>query len=204
MSPDADSSAGSRQRHPAVKVPLRFVLTAQVMEQPDGPSYLALGEKKVYRVNVLAVVVDAQNDRTFSVDDGTGKIGVRGFEALPKVAVGDLVLLIARPRAYGSDRYLVPEIVAPTTETWMRVRKKELEGLALPEPAVIEESVLKEEIIERPHEKILAFIRSQDSGAGVAVETIMNETGATEETVQLLLKEGEVFEITPGRYKVLE
>ncbi|MDO8480184.1 MAG: hypothetical protein Q7S65_00030 [Nanoarchaeota archaeon] len=206
MSPDADISAKSRQRHPAVKVPLSFVLSGNYIEEQDSPSYLTLGERKVYRVNVLAVVVDVRDEKQFSVDDGTGKVSVRAFEALPtRVAVGDLVLLIARPRVYNGERYLVPEIAAYTTEPWMRVRKKELEALTIPEAAPIsEESILQEESIETPHEKILAFIRSQDSGQGVAIETIMNETGATEDTVQLLLKEGEVFEISPGRYKVLE
>lgn len=57
-----------------------------------------------------------------------------------------------------------------------------------------------------PVEKVLEIIRTNDQGQGVDIEDIITESGSTdcEKIINSLLAEGDIFEVKPGRVKVLE
>lgn len=95
------------------------------VETPDG--------RKFSRANIIAVVsteptIDMSYE-TFTLDDGTARVPVRIFgQSSVQVELGDVVLVIARPREFNEQIYLVPEIVKKIHDNdWIKLRKLELE-----------------------------------------------------------------------------
>jgi RPA family protein len=147
------------------------------------------------------------------LDDGSGSISARVFgEDLAKLAgvnVGDVVLVIGRPREYGSEKYVLLEIIKKVeNKKWIDVRRLEL---GVKREVIVEEKEeeTKEESIEESvvgesiGDKIIEFVRNNDKGDGVDIQDIVNEF-KDEDEVKNLLIEGELFEVKPGRVKVLE
>ncbi len=71
------------------------------------------------------------------------------------------------------------------------------------EPFVEPEEVIEE---SNPSEQIISIIKKNDPGDGVEFEDInSNFSGEDAEAlVKKLLEQGDVFEVRPGKYKVLE
>jgi hypothetical protein len=57
---------------------------------------------------------------------------------------------------------------------------------------------------KNPFELIVEKIRASDSGTGVQIDELMQIVPDAERYVRTLIEEGEIFEIRPGRLKVLE
>jgi len=57
-----------------------------------------------------------------------------------------------------------------------------------------------------PVEKVIEHIQKLDSGDGADTEEVVSNSGIdnAEDIIENLLKEGEIFEITSGKVKVLE
>lgn len=205
-----------RIRQTAYKLPINAIINSVYVKESEewAPNYIKVGDKKVSRVNIIAFVVSVNEEGNLSlvIDDGTAKISVRGFEQQPNlgVAVGDIVNIIGRPREFGNEKYIVPEIIKKTTQTWMLLRKLETKDFVAAMPAEKEEVIEEAEEIEgtvlSAHEKINHFIREKDTGAGVEIDEIakqLNEPGC-EKIIEGMLKEGDIFENMPGRVKILE
>ncbi len=192
-------------------------------------SYLQHQNGQVGRVNVIGTIVQKQSGSSAVVDDGTSAVHLRAFEdngLLQSLEVGDVVLVIGRPREYGSGRYILPEIVKKVDAGWLRVRNKEVIPSAAAsddrkssDPSIASTEMRNtnvdgnggaagqvEEIMEGPMEKIVAFIKTYDKGEGVDIESIIESriVENVEKHVSLLLRNGDIFEIRPGRVKVLE
>ena len=100
---------------------------------------------------------------------------------------------------------------------WIEVRNLELgkpierveqsvpEGSPPVETASVEEDIVVEDVVseETISDKIIDYIKKQDSGDGVDFDDIANAVGDGD-AIKNLLTEGELFEIRPGRLKVLE
>lgn len=215
------------ERQTAMKVWIQHLTNGEYVENPGWePNYVLYGELKIFRANILGIVVQKSGSKVLHydylvLDDGTGKIMIRAFEnreLLKDFQIGDLVNIIGKPREYGNDVYLIPEIARHVTDAlWIEVRRKELEKLpltrALPaesvQRSVTEEASTvetEEEEIVTPRDKFLAIIRELDQGDGVDVEALLSATRETqpEKLLQNLLLHGDVFEIKPGRIKLLE
>ena len=213
----------------AYKVPIILINNGKYIKEEGDftPNYIELEDKKISRVNIIGVVVSAEENEkgigSIIVDDGTGRIPTRGFEqqTIPKdVSVGDIINIIGRPREFGTEKYIVPEILKKTNEKWMRLRKFEIEkeNFLLPEKKEsVEEEVKTEEAKETNiesneiekltnHEKIIRYIKENDRGKGVETEEILrdNDIMNCEKILEDMLKEGDLFETLPGRVKVLE
>ncbi len=212
-----------QKRQTAYKVRIYDIVNSEYITQEGWqPNYLDINGRKVARINVMGVVVLKAGDDNITIDDGTGKISLRVFEnnkVLEKVAVGDIVLCIGKPREFNSEKYILPEIVRKIHDSkWLELRKKELSQEAGQEQETEqrkEESEKrgeqekvkdKESVEEDKFDKVLKTIKGLDSGEGVTAEEIISESGQeeTEQTLHLLLEKGEIFEIKPGKYKVLE
>ena len=67
-----------------------------------------------------------------------------------------------------------------------------------------------EDVHDKPEQnvygRIIDIIRRNDTGTGVDTSTIIAESGIShcEQILTTLLKEGEIFEVRPGRIKILE
>ena len=133
-----------QQRQVAVKLRIVDVLGGQyIKEEGWTPNYVLTADgRKASRVNLLGTVISApitdMNYRSVTIDDGSRNISVRSFdEADPfqGLNIGDIVFIIGRPRQYGAEIYIMPEIIKKVeNKAWIEVRKMELGKI--PEPSV--------------------------------------------------------------------
>ena len=158
------------------------------------------------------------------IDDGSGKAAVRFFEetsATSALAPGDAVLIIGRPRRYNQERYISPEIAKKVSLPWLKLRATELADrlgtlqkkdiFAEEETGKYSRGVLVEEAEEKggeeivPSRKLAQLIRSLDLGEGARIEEIIEQSPLqeTEKILEKMLKTGEIFQVLPGRVKVL-
>jgi len=91
---------------------------------------------KVSRANIMGAVVSEPavdpGHFSFIIDDGSSKMTVRSFdESTPKdIILGDVLLVIGRPREFGSEIYMMPEIIKKIDNSkWLEHRKLELDLL---------------------------------------------------------------------------
>ena len=173
-----------------------------------APSYVLCNGEKIARANVIGVVVDKE-EKSLVIDDGTAKIRLRAFENTPGLdnfLVGDIVNVIGKIREFNNERYLLPEIMKKTTKKWLELRKMQLQGSATDNKKT--EDAEEVEDVKKPltkAEEVLSAIRKFDSGEGAAIELILSKVGNdAENIINGLLRDGEIFEIRPGRLKVLE
>ncbi len=213
--PDAESA----KRQVAYKVSVADLLRNRyVKEEGWFPNYISVGDRKVSRANLLGVITAKQSQEggvaahTLILDDGTGSVPLRFFESAG-IDVGDIVNVIGRPREFGADRYVVPEIIRKVSDSrWVQVRKLELasEHHSAAKPEGADGSLLVEEEdfgeVSSPLARVIGIVRDHDAGDGVGFEDVAVRAGDIDldDCLKRLLEKGEIFEIRPGRYKVLE
>lgn len=209
-------------RHVAVKVSIGQIWQGVFIAKQDEPSYLqTTDEQKLFRVNLMASVLGKERIGSVTsllLDDGSGQISLRFFEENERVNalnIGDLILVVGRVRVYNQEKYLAAELVKTVDPAWLKVRKKELafspEAASeeiVQEKVGIEEEIVTEEAGEAsllPTEKIIKTVQKLDQGSGVLIEEIIEKLplAEVEATVEKMLKEGSIFQIQPGRVKVL-
>ncbi len=149
----------------------------------------------VAQVHLVGTIVAAADDgQSYALDDGTGHILLRVFDARKSVplSVGQLVRAIGRPREFG-DPYIALEVCKPLSDpAWFELHKKETVSADAPAAGGGKES-------------LLGIIRELDTGTGAAYEQIVSRFGEkTDALLRKMLSDGEVFETAPGRIKVLE
>lgn len=161
------------------------------------------------RVSVMATLVYKSED-VYSgaiIDDGSGRVSLKNFEnriIFTNVDVGDVVLVIGRVREFSNERYILPEIVKKISMEWINVRKLELNGLEDDKVADPPDNGKDEEI--GLGKDVYEMIKKLDDGNGVAIEDLIKNSyfQDTERIINKLLENGDVFEIKPGKIKVLE
>lgn len=221
----------AQKRQTAYKVMISDITQGKYIKE-DGwnPSYIITPYgKNVSRINVLGIVIsnfveESTGYRTAVIDDGTEHISIRYFYENPmpeELKVGSLLLVIGRPKEYGEEKYILAEIIKKIdNKAWIAYRKAELDLLhkeikstviiknkenisqaEQPEEEIIEEPIFEE--IKSPSDELIELIKNNDKGEGVDFKDIIKIKDA-EKIIANLLKEGDIFEIRPGRYKVLE
>jgi RPA family protein len=213
----------AKKRQTAYKVRIAELLNAKyVKEEGWLPNYVKTGNLQVSRVNLVAAVISAGEE--IVIDDGSGSITIRSFDSKPlDFDVGDVVLIIGRVREYGSQKYVTPEIIKKVDDKVAKLRLLELEKQNLSEPkktvavieekerkaaeTITEESVEEEELEGKP-KKIYELIKNLDFGEGADFDEVISKVGddedETEKGIDFLLKKGEIFELRPGKLKVME
>ncbi len=237
------------------------------------PSYLETPRGRISRASLIAVIVSKPSQNAVILDDGTGRIEARAFNdaaLFEHRTIGEVVLLVGKPRAYQNAIYVVAEIAKKLSPGWLEYRKAELAATAVQDGAVVERNddrpgtprstkitsletttamktkttapttemrkstmtgtmteknttkmtkpttmkptvnvpkpaAAEENVVSRT-DRILQIIRDLDDGQGASVDDVLIESGgAKAETILTnLLADGEIFEIKPGRVKVLE
>ncbi len=185
-----------------------------VVQEGWQPNYVLYGERKLSRVNIMGLVVDKPTPFQFMLDDGTGTIQVIDFNNNPKTAklkISDPVLIVGRPRKTEDKTFIACEIANSTQlkkqPGWIIARKQSLKKQPVPveskEP--VEEYVPDEQVATITTDDVVDFIKKKDDGNGCLIETIIEYFGKEADDIILtLLSMGEVFEIKPGKLKVLE
>jgi RPA family protein len=198
-----------------------------------NPSFVVFKTLKISRVNLMGVVISNDSDTSggpmsLMLDDGTGSIEIRSFEPSPmfkRVNIGKLVNIIGRIRQFENKIFIFPEIITRVdNQKWLDYRNKQMEVLygfqqtnqedkeyiqsekiETEDKPHVQQSIIDEEIIE-DNSIIIDVIHELDKGDGAEIEEIKKATGIEDIDKQLnVLKErGDVFEVRPGRVKVLE
>jgi len=197
-----------QKRQTAYKTRIKDILNSKyVKTEGFNPNYLEMYSKEVSRINVIGVVVqksEINNYKTLTIDDGTGKISSRIFEnniLLDKVDIGAIVIIIGRPREFQSEKYILIEIIKKINPSWAKVRKLELRKINNSS----NNNSVEEEVVLSPTNKIVRLIKELDKGEGVSIEDVLSKNiEGMDKIIDVLLKEGDIFEVKPGRLKVLE
>jgi RPA family protein len=191
-----------------------------VKQEGWEPNYVLTSKnEKVSRANIIGVAVTiSDNASTIFIDDGTGKIELRSFEnpqIFKDITIGDIVLIIGRPREFNNQIYINCEILKKiSNKGWLEYRKKEiiLKNIKVPdveinenldEPVVNQEKQQDMEEVDEI-EDILLKIKNLDTGNGCNVEDLASLNPNAEKIIQMLMMKGDIFEISPGKVKILE
>lgn len=217
-----------QKRQVAYKVRIDDIIKGEYVKEEGEwvPNYIRIGDKKASRVNLIAVVVSKHdlentNYQSMIIDDGSGRISIRSFDEgnnFNNIGVGDFVLVVGRPREYFNEKYIVLEIFKKIKDPmWVEVRKLELGGNkeSKKEPIMNErpEEAGKEEAIDADKtsgedmaKRIFKLIKEEDRGSGADTQEVITKSNINEaeRIITRLLEEGEVFEIKPGKLKILE
>jgi len=206
-----------QKRQTAYKIRIKDILDSRyVKTEGFNPNYLEIHSKEVSRINVIGVAVQKSginNYKSLTIDDGTGKISARIFEnnaLLDKVSIGQIVLIIGRPREFSSEKYILIETIKKVNPVWAKVRKLELgkdvgdKNVLLNDNTQINNNE-SEDVASSLKNKIVRLVKELDKGNGVSIEDISSkDIKDFEKIIDILLKEGDIFEIKPGKLKVLE
>ena len=178
------------------------------------PNYMKVGDRKLSRVNIIGFVIDKTTPFQFLLDDGTGSLTVTDFNNTPRTAklkVGDAVLVIGRPRKANEEVFLACEIAnqdqLKEQPRWLKIRKQELKN---PKKVLETKEIIKEEtsdiqVTTLTSDDLLDFIKKKDDGNGCLIEDIVDYFGKeADDIIITLLSMGEIFEIKPGKLKILE
>ena len=217
-------------RQVAVKITIKEVLEGTFIQEDNqsSPELILPSMQRVFRLNIMGILLQKErvgNITTLWIDDGSGKMPVRFFEedpAISALAPGEALLIISKPRKYNQEIYLSPEIVKKVSISWLKVRVAELDrkpgGLLKREefsmkggfskvPPAAPLEIINEKISEEilPNLKIAQLIKSLDSGGGARIEEVLEKSplGQTEIVLEKMLENGEIFQVLPGRVKVL-
>lgn len=168
------------------------------------------------RVNIVGVVVSKDNSE-LNIEDGTGQISGRLFEnieQLEKIDVGDVVLVIGRPREFNNKMYLTIEIVKTLAPEWISYRRKELSLLKkVRETGIIqkiENKPLEPEIVESrdtlgSKERVAKLIKELDRGDGAVIDDVLrlSKMSNGEEIISDMMMRGEIYESKAGHVKLM-
>jgi len=200
-----------QKRQIAYKIRISDILDSRyITAQGFNPNYIEKYGKEISRINIIGTIVlkSAQdNYKTLVIDDGTGKISVRIFESdtlLDNINIGDVVTIIGRPREFSSEKYIHIEIIKKIDPSWLKVRDIELRMAGI-NYNNSDDTPIKAESFVSPTNNIIKLIKELDSGEGVSIEDISPKNiEGIDKIIKVLLKEGDIFEIKPGKLKVLE
>src|SRR3989338_4808599 len=193
-----------KKRQTACKVSIKNITSGKSFrEEGWEPDYVLVEAKKISRANIIGVIVEKNNDE-IAVEDWTGRISLKNFDSSKNfyVSPGDVCLIIGKVREYTGQRYVIPEIIKKIADNrWIDIRKIELKNVSEKKGYEIIE-VYK----EHNSQKIMEVLREKDSAEGVDVSLILDlfKNEPVEEVISDLIKEGEIFELRPGRLKILK
>ncbi|RLE38669.1 hypothetical protein DRJ17_03355 [Candidatus Woesearchaeota archaeon] len=212
-----------QKRLVAHKLWISDILNSRYIKQEGWqPNYIkCVDGREISRVNILGVIVDKENVNgvlQFTLDDGTGQINTRAFEAPLKsddVDTGNIVQIIGKVRAYNENIYILPEIITKIKDKrWIELRKHEIPQpiqIQAPEKNQTKENY-SEEVVEdfekeeTDSEKIYKLIKELDIGDGADFQEIIDKSNLrnAEFIVKNLLATGDIFEVKPGKLKTLD
>ena len=209
------------KRNVAYKVMVKDILKSNYVKVEGGtPNYLVLDNgKQISRINMIGTIIDklfteTQEYQNITVDDGSGNISVRSFEnkgIFNDFNIGESILIIGRPREFGNEKYIIPEIIKIIdNKEWIELRKLELftslsHKQKKEQPFTIDVYDLEEDIVVEDN-NIFVLIKKLDQGDGADFNEIVEKANnqEAEKIINNMIKQGELFEIKPGKIKVLE
>ncbi len=175
--------------------------------------HVGLGDKQIYRVNLVANVIEKYQSEgeskfaSITLDDGSGQIRVRVFgEDVSKfndIVQGDTLVVIGYLRSFNQELYVIPEIIKKRDPKYLLVRKLEIEKMY---PKV--ETPKEKKEIKAFRDEIIEMIKASEEYEGIEKEEIINKIKNTNpetinQEIQKLIEDGIVYEPRPGRVRYL-
>lgn len=196
------------QRQVAIKCSIKDVIMASfIKEEGWNPNFLMIDQKKVSRLNIIATILSKdmnENNIRFVIDDGTAPITMITYDRVPGIddaEMGKCVLIIGRPRSHNEEKFIVPESIRLIEKEWLEVRKTELKRTKIHEqPQQTQQPI---SIDMTPHEHVIELIKNLDAGEGTSYDKL-SDIKDIDLLLNQLLERGEIFEISPARYKLLD
>ena len=201
------------QRQVAYKLRILDILDSKFAKDEISAGYIKLNDLNVSRVNIVCTLIYKQEETgSYSsaiIDDGTGRISLRSFEAdaFSKLDVGDVVIVIGRIREFNNEKYIISEITKKLDNMeWLNLRKMELKNFNVAKNINENKEVDNKAQAIASVDEVYTLIRKLDNGEGVAVEEVIKSSNnaQAEQIINRLLENGDVFEIKPGKLKILE
>ena len=201
-----------QKRNAAYKVRILDIINRSYLKNDNGLNYLDSGGNNIYRVNVIGTIVIKNTDLSqfgsVIIDDGTGRLLLRSFDNLhlfDSINIGDLLLVIGKPREYGNERYVIPEIIKRIDDKrWVVIRELELDAIKSPEKP---EKEFIADNLEKPAPKQMIFrlVQELDKGNGVDIEELIGKSNLDNANgiVEEMLREGSIYEISAGRVRLV-
>ena len=208
-----------QKRFPAIKLRIKDIINGNYVRNENELSYLDVSGSVVHRVNLIgAVVVPYSPDNqvvSVLIDDGSGRISLRSFDN-PRVfdgfAAGDLVLVIGKPREFNNEKYVIAEIIKRLDDKqWIKVRELELkkhDKAENSEKKVVAEKqpeATPDSHVDNVKERVFQVVQELDLGDGVEIEAVIARINVSNADLIIteMIKEGSVFQVKPGRIKVV-
>ena len=200
------------KRQTAYQVWIKDIIEAPLQKEQELP-FIQIKEDKIVRVNVIGIMVSkdiSEAGGNLTVDDSSAAVTIRVWqEQIPKITeynIGDTILCIGKVRETEQERQIYAEIIKKIEEPlWIKVRQEELSkkyGKPTPRQEIKLQQVQSETEIRK---MILQAITELDNEDGADFFSIVTKISQDEEivdkVVQSLLKEGEIFEIKPGKLR---
>lgn len=213
------------KRHTAYKLRVGDVLIGKpVTNNTNGVerfSFLELGSKQVFRVNIAGNIVDRYDAEQsqgsegskkyifFTLDDGSGQIKLKVFgddsDRFKDVSQGQTVIVIGTLKHWNNELYINPEIIKETAPKYLLLRKIETEknkSNLSHNPQADKEQVMAIK------DKVLDIVKSAEEDGGIDLENLIKQLndfspGIINQEIQKLLEEGIVFEPRPGKIRYL-
>lgn len=201
-----------QKRHVAYKVKISDILNSNFAKDELSAGYVKLNNIDVSRVNIIGTLVYKAEQEGYAstvIDDGTGRILLRSFENVSifsKIDVSDIVLVVGRIREFNNEKYLIPEILKKINIEWLNIRKLELMKNDNVVNGRFTSKGVSEEVSADINEDVFLLIKKLDNGDGVSIEDLIKSSNndRVESIINRLLESGDIFEIKPGKLKVLE
>ncbi|MEM4261300.1 MAG: OB-fold nucleic acid binding domain-containing protein [Candidatus Woesearchaeota archaeon] len=116
-------------RNTAVKCRISDIITGRFVKGEGFESnFVDSIRGPISRVNIIAVIISVNND-SITIDDGSERIRLVGFDnsyLFQNKEIGDIVMVIGKPRMFSNELYIYPEIIKKVDKKWIEFRKKEL------------------------------------------------------------------------------
>lgn len=198
------------QRPTAVKAIIDDVINADyVTQEPPRPNHLVLYGQRVKRLQLIGVLVQ-KSSHDFVIDDGTNRITAKRFNQrinLDDTKPGEPVLVIAQPREHEQTVFLGAEAVSPVDDKAWITTHHDIVNATHDRDATLDTTTKADTTEDTTNHSadILDTINDLDDGDGATTEDVIEASSLddAETYIERLINEGEIFEIRPGKLKVL-
>lgn len=209
QTPISQQTKSQFKRHTAYKFQIGELLQGKQILDGERLHHLALNDKQIIRVNIIANVVDkflTEGEKQYcslTIDDATGQIRLKAFsedvQKLSKFNQGDTILVIGLLRLWNNELYITPEILKKKDISYLLVRKLERETAKPKQLAPEQRIALKD--------KILQQIREAEKENGIDIDKIIlsskESPPSINQEIKRLLEEGMIYEPRPGKLRYL-
>ncbi|MDD5253562.1 MAG: hypothetical protein PHG05_00455 [Candidatus Nanoarchaeia archaeon] len=215
---------------PSTKIWISNLLNGIYVKQTGEfePNYVQVKNETIFKIGLIATVINKfqsgdNNYVSLTIDDNSGIIRIKGWnedaKKIIEFEVGDTLNIIAKPREYNQELYLIPAIVKKVddpnlelmykAEIFKKYGKPEItKTKEIPQIDEVKEEKITNTGSDFSRMEIINLIEKKSTEEGVRIDDIIISSSLpeqeTEKIIEELLKEGEIFQPKPTFIKLIE